>query len=429
MAMEARGVLGVGVRFGGGLQIRAGKYLRAGVLACPVFLAVAAPAIASALAGSVHADPLHADPMVREAYGHFYELDYPACVSLLEKVQASHPGDPGATALLLEARVFEELYRQDLLDTTFYANDGFLTGKHPTPEDTAVRDRIFALEDEVEREAEARLGRNARDVDALYARGWARSLRSSYMAMVERSFKAAFHLALQAHSDEAKVLEIDPDYVDAKLVVGTYQYVIGALPWGFKLLFGFAGITGSKTRGMEMLHDDFVRGPMTSIEAGTVIALFLRREGKYKEAIGVVRTLQAKYPHDFLFCLEEANLRKDAGEGMAAATAYQNLLNDAHKAGYFPSSHLELAYFGLGEALGGQRHFAEAAQAYEQAAFAPGAGAELKRRSLVAAGKARDLNGERTQAVQDYTWAIANGSDTTQGEIARRLIKTPYREQ
>jgi tetratricopeptide (TPR) repeat protein len=386
-------------------------------------------AAASQPSADVHADPLHSDPMVREAYQHFYVLDYPACVVLLEKVHAAHPGDPAATTLLLEAEVFAELYRQDLLDTTFYANDGFLTGKHPMQEDTGVRDRIFALEDEVEREAESRLGRNSRDVDALYARGWARSLRSSYVAMVERSFRAAFHMALQAHSDEAKVLEIDPAYVDAKLVVGTYQYVIGALPWGFKLLFGFAGITGSKTRGMEMLHDDFARGPMTSIEAGTVIALFQRREAHYQEAIGVVRSLEAKYPHDFLFCLEEANLRKDAGEGMAAVTAYRNLLNEAAKPGYFPSSHLELAYFGLGEALRGQRHFAEAAQAYEQAAWAQGSGAELKRRSLVAAGKARDLNGERAQAVQDYQAAIGTGSDTTQGDIARRLIKTPYREQ
>lgn len=382
----------------------------------------------SAPAAGIHANPLHSDPAVQEAYQHFYVLDYPACIALLQKVHTAHPGDPVAATFLLEAEVFAELYRQDLLDTTFYANDGFLTGKHPMPEDTGVRDRIFALEEEVEREAGTRLGRNPRDVDALYARGWARSLRSSYTAMVERSFSTAFHMALQAHSDEAKVLQIDPDYLDAKLVVGTYQYVIGALPWGFKLLFGFAGITGSKTRGMEMLHDDFARAPMTSTEAGTVIALFQRREGKYKEAIAVVRALEAKYPHDFLFCLEEANLRKDAGEGMAAVTAYQNLLNEAAKPGYFPSAHLELAYFGLGEALRGQRHFAEAAQSYEQAAWSQGAGAELKRRSLVAAGKARDLNGERSQAVRDYQAAIATGSDTTQGEIARRLIKAPYRE-
>ena len=408
-------------------------FLLASLLFFALFVSLAllanAPAYASpAQANEIHANPLNADPAVREAYQHFYELDYPACVAIFEKVQAAHPGDPSATAFLLEARVFEELYRQDLLDTTFYANDGFLTGKHPTPEDPAKRDRIFALEDQVEHEAEARLSKNSHDVDALYARGWSRSLRAAYMAMVERSFSPAFHMALQAHSDEAKVLQIDPDYIDAKLVVGTYQYVIGALPWGFKLLFGFAGITGSKSRGMEMLHDDFARGPMTSIEAGTVIALFLRREAKYKEAVGVVRSLREKYPHDFLFRLEEANLRKDAGEGMAAVAAYQSLLSDAGKPGFFPSTHIELAYFGLGEALGGQRHFADSAQAYEQAAFAPGAGAELKRRSLVAAGKARDLNNQRAQAIQDYKWAIASGSDTTQGDIARRLIKTPYHE-
>lgn len=377
----------------------------------------------------VHGDALRDDPDVKQAYRYFYDLDYPNAIALFEKVQAAHPGSPDATTFLLEARVFQELYRQDLLDTTFYANDGFLTGKHPTPEDPAVRDRIFALEEQVEHEAGARLGKNPQDADALYARGWARSLKAAYMAMVERGFSACFHLALSAHSDEAKVLQIDPDYEDAKLVVGTYQYVIGALPWGFKFLFGFAGITGSKSRGLEMLRDDLAHGPMTSVEAGTVMALFLRRESKYKEAIAVIRGLEVKYPHDFLFHLEEANLRKDAGEGMGAATAYEALIEDAKKPGYFPSSHVDLAYFGLGQALQGQRHFDDAAQAYEQAAWTQGVGAELKRRSLVDAGKAHDLSGQRDRAVKDYQWAIDNGADTTQGELAKKYLKSPYREQ
>lgn len=376
----------------------------------------------------VHGDALRNDPDVKEAYRYFYDLDYPKSVALFEKVQAAHPGSPDATTFLLEARVFEELYRQDLLDTTFYANDGFLTGKHPTPEDPTVRDRIFALEDRVEHEAGARLSKNPRDVDALYARGWARSLKAAYLAMVERGFSGCFHLALAAHGDEVKVLQIDPQYEDAKLVVGTYQYVIGALPWGFKFLFGFAGITGSKSRGLEMLRDDFEHGPMTSVEAGTVMALFLRRESKYQDAIAVVHKLEMQYPHDFLFHLEEANLRKDAGEGMVAAKAYEDLIEDAKKPGYFPSSHVELAYFGLGEALQGQRHYDEAAQAYEQTAWTQGVGAELKRRSLVDAGKAHDLNGQRAKAVQDYHWALDNGADTTQGELAKKYLKTPYHE-
>ena len=379
-------------------------------------------------AAEVSTNALHRDPAVKEAFQYFYNLDYPACLALLEKVQAQHPGDPEATTLLLEGVVFQELYRQDLLDTTFYATDGFLTGKHPTPENLAIRDRIFSLENEVERESAARLQRNARDVDALYARGWARSLRSSYVAMVERSFGTAFHLALEAHGDEARVLQMDPNYVDAKLVVGTYQYVIGALPFGFKLLFGFAGITGSKTRGMEMLRDAASRGPMTSVESDTVIALFLRREAKYQDAITVVRSLESRYPRNFLFALEEANLRKDAGQGMVAVAAYQKLLAEARNPQYFPSAHVELAYFGLGEALRGQRHYDEAAAAYEHAAWLPETGAELKRRSLVAAGKAHDLGDERALAIRDYEAAMAMGADTTQGEIARKLLRAPYHE-
>ena len=98
---------------------------------------------AAARAADPHTNPLNRDPQIREAFQHFYELDFPAALELFQRVQQAHPGDPQATALLLEANVFQELYRQDLLDTTFYANDGFLTGKHATEEDPAIRSRIF----------------------------------------------------------------------------------------------------------------------------------------------------------------------------------------------------------------------------------------------------------------------------------------------
>ena len=74
--------------------------------------------------------------------------------------------------------------------------------------------------------------------------------------MVERGFGSGFRLAIKAKDDETRVLQLDPDYVDAKLVVGVYEYVVGALPLPFKLLIGFAGITGSKSHGLAMLDDD-----------------------------------------------------------------------------------------------------------------------------------------------------------------------------
>lgn len=377
-------------------------------------------------ASEVYTNPLNLEPQVRQAFQHFYDLDYAGAVARFERIQAENPGNPQATALLLEAEVFQELYRLDLLDTTFYANDGFLSGQHATTEDPKTRDRIFALADQAVGEANARLAKNPNDVDALYARGWARALKCTYIAMVERGFGAGFHLANKAKDDEVRVLQLNPNYVDAKLVVGVHQYVVGALPWPFKLMIGFAGISGSKTKGMEMLRDDANRGLTTSVEARTVIALFLRREGKYMEAIQMVRGLKNQYPHDYLFCLEEANLRKDAGEGMRAVEAYREILANNAKPGYFSEARLELTHFGLGDALRGQRHYGEAAQAYEQAAWSRNVGPELKIRSLLAAGQCHDMNNERQPAVRDYQAAISAGPNTSRADSAKKYLRSPY---
>lgn len=408
-----------------GLKMGIGRLSRIGcatsILVCSAFACLAAPA------PHVDTNPMNYDPQVREAFHFFYNLDFAEAVPRFEHIYAEHPGDPQATTYLLEAVLFEELYRQDLLDTTFYANDGFLTGRHATREDPKARDRILGLADEAVREADWRVDKNPNDVDALFARGWARSLKCTYLAMVQRDFSAGFHLANKARDDEDRVLKLNPNYVDAKLVAGIYQYVVGALPWPFKVLVGFAGITGSKTTGLAMLRDAGDRGVITSMEARTAMALFLRRESRYDEAIKVVEGLRNQYPHDFLFWLEEANLRRDAGEGMVAVAAYRTLLADAAKPGYFADAQLELAYFGFGDALRGQRHYEEAALAFERAAAAHNVGPELKIRSLLSAGECRDLLGERERAIADYQAAIDAGPTTSRADTARKRLRTPYK--
>lgn len=379
-----------------------------------------------AWAEDVSTNPMNYDPQVQAAFADFHNLDFPGAVERFQRYHQEHPGDPQATAYVLNAEVFQELYRLDLLDTTFYANDGFLSGKHAVVEDPVARARILSLADEVVSEANWRLAQNPKDVNALFARGWARSLECTYMAMVERGFSAGFRLASKAKDDEVRVLQIDPNYADAKLIVGVYNYVVGALPWPFKLIVGIAGITGSKSKGMALLKEAGEHGVITSAEARTAMALFLRREGKYKQAIVIVRGLENEYPRDFLYRLEEANLRKDDGQGMAAVEAYRAVIADAGKPGYFASAKLELADFGLGEALRGQRHYQQAAQAYEHAARTEGVGTELKIRSLLAAGQCRDLADERSLAIDDYRGAIEAGPETSRAETARKYLRTPY---
>jgi tetratricopeptide (TPR) repeat protein len=377
----------------------------------------------------VDTNPLNLDPQVRQAFQRFYILDYDGALAGFEKIQAQNPDNPLAVDYVLDAVIFRELYRLDLLDTTFYAHDGFLNGKHAVAADPAVATRVNSLFTSAIELSEQQLAKHPEDVDLLFARGWARSLRAVYMGLLQRSFISALHVALQARSDNEKVLRLDPQYIDAKLVVGVHQYVTGSLPFGIKILAGVAGITGSKSKGIQDLREAGDRGVISSVDARTALGLFLRREARYDEAIAVTRSLTEEYPRDFLFRLELANLTKDAGQGKEAIAEYQQLLAQAKKPGFFPSAHLELAWFGLGDTLQGQKDYAEAAAAYNQATTQPTISVDLKSRCDLNSGKMYDLLNERDMALRQYEVVLRQDAGSAQADSARKYLKSPFTVQ
>jgi tetratricopeptide (TPR) repeat protein len=374
----------------------------------------------------VDTNPLNLDPLVRQAFDRFYILDYDGALSRFEKVQEKNPNNPLAVDYVLDAVIFRELYRLDLLDTTFYAHDGFLNGKHAVATAPGVAERVNSLFTNAVALSEQQLNDRPEDVDALFARGWARSLRAVYIGLLQRSFISALHIALQARGDNEKVLKLDPRYIDAKLVVGVHQYVTGSLPFGIKILAGVAGITGSKSKGISDLREAGDHGVISSVEARTALGLFLRREARYDEAIAVTRSLTEQYPRDFLFRLELANLTKDAGEGKTAIEQYRQLIEQAKKPGYFPSAHLELAWFGLADTLQGQKNYAEAAEAYNQATAQPTISVDLKSRCDLNSGKMYDLLNERDMALKQYEAVLRQDADSAQAESARKYLKSPF---
>src|SRR6185437_11585277 len=313
---------------------------------------------------AVHTNPLNRAPEVRAAYDRFYTLDYDGALRRFEKLERAHPADPMAADYVLETVLFHELYNLDLLDTTLYAHDGFLSGKHQVLENKAFTAHIEELSNNSIRLADQQLRKNPKNVDAIYARGWSKSLHATYMGLVQRSFLSALRLALQARNDNDHVLEIEPDYVDAELVVGVHQYVVGSLPLAIKVLAGLAGIHGNKEKGLALLRDDGKYGVTTSVEARTALALFLRREAKYDEAAAWNDSLKRQYPHNFLFWLEAANLQKDAGRAQQAIVLYRALLDQSRHQGYFTNAHLQTAWYGLADTLRGQRDAAGSADAF-----------------------------------------------------------------
>ena len=369
----------------------------------------------------------HNDSLTLSGFDHRYQLDYDSSVRDFEAAVEAHPEDPFAVNHLLATIFFRELYRNGALDTGLYSNNSFLNRRkiHLDPQ-SAVR--IQELTQKALQLADARIKKNASDADAYYARGVTYGLQSTYIALVDKSWFAALGNAKSARRDHEKVLELDPNYTDAKLVVGMHSYIVGSLPWAVRMLAHIVGESGSKSGGIKQLYAAANGGGEASIDAKTVLALFLRREQRYDEALEVQRSLAKAYPGNFLFALEEANILKDAGRGPECIAAYQRVLENVKK-NLYHDPHLEFLYYGLAEALRGQRQAEAAAEAYEGVLRLSHPDPELRQRSALSAGEMYDLLQKRDLARQRYQAVIAENAHSELAEAARKHLKDPYRDQ
>ncbi len=377
-------------------------------------------------AAAAHADPLNFDPTVRAAYDRFYNLDYDAALKLFNDVAQAHPNEPMAWDYVLMVTIFRELYHQDLLDTTYYAHDNFLTSKRSVSITPAVREQIEALTNRVTGQCDARLRANANDTNALFERGYAKGMHAAFVTLADHSYSSAAHQGLQARNDSEAVLKLDPQYADAEMAIGIQQFAVASLPRLLRIVVGIAGVGGSKEKGLEDLRISSAHGVVTGVESRTALSLFLRHDGRYPEALVVQRGLAEQFPHDYLFRLEVANLLKDGGQGLPAIHEYEAVLSDAFKKGFFVDPRLQMAWFGLADTQRGQNMINEAALNYVQAAEQPNCSDWLRKRALLNAGEMYDLLHKRDEAVKLYGRAAAPGGDQSQADAARKLLKNPY---
>jgi tetratricopeptide (TPR) repeat protein len=373
-----------------------------------------------------HTDPLNLDPLVREGYACFYILDYDGAIEHFEKVLKAHPQDPMAYGYVQMATVFRELYHQDLLDTTYYAHDSFLTSKRDVRVAPATRERIESLTDTGIKLADDRIKANPDDKDAYFARGYLRGIHAAFITLVDHSFVSAARQGYASRGDSEQVLKIDPDYVDAKMAIGIQQFAVASLPRFVRIMVGIVGVGGNKEKGLQLLREAAAHGTITSVESRTVESLFLRHDGRYPEALAIQHGLATEYPHNYLFRLEEANLTKDEGGGLAAIARYKEVLSDAARPHYFIDPKLQLAYFGLADTERGQNQVEAAANDYVRAGEQPNSSDWLRKRAELNAGEMFDLLHERSRAVQYYDLASASTGDQSQADAARKLLKSPY---
>ena len=107
-----------------------------------------------------------------------------------------------------------------------------------------------------------------------------------------------------------QALALDPSMHDAEFGIGMYRYYAGVAPAAFKFLrFLLLLPGGDREGGLAQLERAARLGLLVRGEAQFQIqVLYLWYEHKSKEALAVVRELQARYPHNPLFRQIEAEI-------------------------------------------------------------------------------------------------------------------------
>ena len=354
----------------------------------------------------------------------FYNMEYVPAIADFEASLNAHPNDPYAVNHLLEGVLFEELHREGKLDAQLYLSNEFVHMQKKAPDPEAIA-RVNELTERATKLEEAELARNPNDVRALYARSVTRGLRATEEALVSKEWFSALRSGLGAYNDSKRILELDPKFSDAKLVVGIYNYVVGSLSWPVKVAMLLVAIHGSRTKGLELMKQAADGGGEASVDAKTALALFLAREHRYGQALVQTRWLYATFPHNFLYGLSEAGLLKSADEIPQAMEVYRKLIA-LGKVGEFGSQDVGPAGWGLGLLLRSKQDWRGAAEAFDTAATLPHTSPELVAQAQLAAGQMYDRAGDRDLAVSRYERVVDDSQDPKLVKQAKHWLNEPY---
>jgi hypothetical protein len=381
------------------------------------------------------------DALRAEGFDALYNLDYEGARRRFRELTIAFPEHPAGYELLAASLWLKTLNESRRLQASLYNNEGFYKEKDDKV-DPKVAGEFRELTRRAKELSEARLKADPKDTDALYYLGAVEGLKAAWGSMVERSFMSAMTNGKDSVNHHRDLLKIDPNYVDAKVTIGMYDYVVGSLPALVKLGATFIGYRGSKKRGLATLEEVARGGRWARDDAKSLLIALLKRERRYRDAYVYASELAAKYPRNYLLKMEAADALVSQAEvdratdpeaarrtEAEAFAVFDSLLAPAAgaNAANVPRVPLDLVRYNYGDALLVAGQAERAAKELSAAASTPGAEASMVTRARLRAAQALDLAGRRDEAVAEYRAILTLPNVYDSHEDAKRGLKEPYR--
>jgi tetratricopeptide (TPR) repeat protein len=366
--------------------------------------------------------------VAEEGFDHFYNLEYDQAIADFEKAIARNPNSPDLHNHLAQTIVFREMYRDGALESELVSGtNSFLRRPkmNPAPEtEKRFLDEIgkaMAL-------SEARLAKNPNDTGVMYALGISYGLRSDYYWVVKKAWRDSLRDATAARRLHNRITELEPNNVDARLVQGLDDYIVGSLPWEWRMMGFLVGIHGDREKGIRTVQDVARNGNLDRVEAEIFLCALYRRENQPRQAIPLVGDLIGRFPRNFLLRLELSQMYSLAGDKTHALDAVEEVaqLKTRRAPGYdrvpwekiyFQEGTIEFWYNDLERAL---ENMKKVAAASEEVDLNMGVSAYLRM------GQIYDMTHRRGEALEAYRKAIAYAPQAEAAQESRKYLSTPY---
>jgi tetratricopeptide (TPR) repeat protein len=367
--------------------------------------------------------------LVDQGFTYFYNLDYDQAIAAFEKAIARNPGQPDLHNHLAQTLIFREMFRNGALESELVSgNNSFLRRPklNPAPEtEKRILDEIakaMAL-------ADARLKQNPKDTAAMYASGIAYGLRANYFWVVKKAWHDSLKDATAARKLHNRVSELEPNNVDARLVQGLHDYIVGSLPLTYKMLGFLFGIRGDKEKGIRTVQDVARNGQKNRVDAEVFLCALYRRENQSKLAVPLVQDLIRRYPRNYLLRMELGQMYSQSGDGVRGLQALEEVarLKRSHAPGfdrvpwekiYYQEGSIQFWYNDLDRSLENMKKVAAASEEVDL-----NAGVQ----ALLRMGQIYDMKQRRAEAIAAYKKAIAYAPQAEAAQESRKYLSTPYR--
>lgn len=372
------------------------------------------------------------DPGSNPGFIAFYNNDFDAAIAYFEQQIREHPQDPDQYNHLAEGILYREMFRDGALESQLVTgNNPFL--RRPKmeipPQD---KQRFTDCVDTALKLTEAALQKDdPNDVRMLHALGVTHGLRSNYLFLVEKAWLDSLREATAARKANQQILKIDPNFVDAHLILGLDKYVVACLPFYLRTIGSIGGFHGDKEGGIRDLQFVAANGVLDRYDAEVLLAAIYRRERCPEKAVPLLQDLARTFPRNYLFRFEQVQMYSDLGDKRAAlqvlaeidslrrsgAPGYANL---APEKIHYLKGNLLFWYGDLDPAL------ADLKQATQKAD-------ELDLSTAVLAwlrlGQVYDLQGDHRQAIGAYRETMKTAPKSEAAEEAKGYISNPYRRK